>query len=121
MSMVKYYCRNYFTCMAEWKVFFTATFEQKLGKSEKSFQNWVEKILDQLEENPFVGKPIDTNWFREKKYGKHRIYYLVYKDLKAVYLVNMSEKKDQQAIINSIMVLLDVYKREIEELSRHNA
>ncbi|MCR4335476.1 MAG: hypothetical protein NUV57_02980 [archaeon] len=104
--------------MTKWKVFFTATFKEKLDKSEKDFQNWVEKILDHVEENPYVGKPIDVKWFREKKHGKQRIYYLIYADLKSVYLVNMSEKKDQQAIINSILLLLDVYKKEIEEISK---
>lgn len=104
--------------MHEWKVFFTSTFEEKLNKSEKSFRSWVEKVLDKLEENPFVGKPINVKWFREKKHGKTRIYYLIYENLKSVYLVNMSEKKDQQAIINSILLLLDVYKKEIEELSK---
>ncbi|HZX33876.1 MAG TPA: hypothetical protein VFF09_00695 [archaeon] len=104
--------------MAEWKVFFTATFEEKLNKSEKSFLGWVEKTLNKLAENPFVGKPINAKWFREKKYGKSRIYYLIYENLKSVYLVNMSENKDQQAIINSILVLLDVYRKEIEELDK---
>lgn len=104
--------------MPTWKVFFTATFEEKLKKCEKSFHEWVEKILDQLEENPFVGKPLDAKWFREKKFGKLLIYYLIYENLKAVYLVNLSEKKDQQAIINSIMILLGVYKKEIEELAK---
>ncbi len=104
--------------MSKWKVFVTATFKEKLDKSEKEFQDWVEKILDQLEENPYVGKPIEVKWFREKKHGKQRIYYLIYQNLKSVYLANMSEKKDQQAIINSILLLLDVYKKEIEEISK---
>jgi mRNA-degrading endonuclease RelE of RelBE toxin-antitoxin system len=106
--------------MLTWKVFFTGTFEEKLEKSEESLKNWLEKILDQLEQNPFVGKPIKVNWFREKKFGKHRIYYLIYENCKSVYLVNMSEKKDQQAIINSIELLLEVYKKEIEEMSKEN-
>ncbi|MBU0635735.1 hypothetical protein KKE06_01800 [Candidatus Micrarchaeota archaeon] len=99
-----------------YKVFFTHTFEKKLAKSEKSFQIRVDKILDRLMENPFTGKPLDVPWFREKKLGKQRIYFLVYEELKSVYLVNLSEKKDQQAIINSIRLLLDIYKKEIKEL-----
>lgn len=99
-----------------WKVFLTEIFEEKLSKHQKDFQDWVEKILDQLEMNPFVGKPLKVKWFREKKYGKIRIYYLIYENLKSVYLVNLSEKKDQQAIISSIMLFLDAYKKEMEEL-----
>lgn len=103
---------------SKWKIFFTVTFEKKLEKSEKSFQDWVEKILDQFAENPFVGKPINVKWFREKKHGKSRVYFLVYENLKSVYLVNLSEKKDQQVIINSILLLLDFYKKEMEEMDK---
>ncbi|MEK6950250.1 MAG: hypothetical protein AABX13_00815 [Nanoarchaeota archaeon] len=38
----------------------------------------------------------------KKKKDKFRIYYLIYEEIKAVYLVGLSEKKDQQKIINTI-------------------
>ena len=52
--------------MASYKVFFTALFEKKLAGSEKTFQAWIEKILDQFAENPFVGKPLGTKWLRNE-------------------------------------------------------
>ena len=104
--------------MANYSVYFTAIFDEKLKKSEKSFQDWVEKILDQLAENPFVGKPLGVNWLREKKYGKFRVYHLIYQDIKSVYVVNLSDKKNQREIINSIKLLLEVYKTELEELQK---
>lgn len=97
--------------MPVFKVFFTGVLEKKLEKAEKNFQLWVEKMLDRLAENPFAGKPLGTKWIREKKFGKYRIYYLVYEKSQIVYLVNLSDKKDQQAIINSIKLLLGVYKK----------
>lgn len=106
--------------MENYKVFFTRTFEKKLAKSEKAFKEWLDGMLDQLVENPFVGKPIGARWFREKKFGKFRIYYLVYEGIKSVYLVNLSDKKDQQKIINSILLLQDIYKKEIEEMIKEN-
>jgi mRNA-degrading endonuclease RelE of RelBE toxin-antitoxin system len=106
--------------MVAYKIFYTATFESKLEKSERTIQEWLEKILDQLVENPFVGKPIRVKWFREKKFGKYRFYYLIFEDLKSVYFVNMSDKKNQQTIINSILLLLDIYKKELEELQKEN-
>lgn len=84
---------------------------------ESSFQDWLEKILDQLAQNPFVGKPLGVSWFREKKLGKFRVYFLIYENLRCVYLVNQSEKKDQQEVVNSIKFLLNVYAKEIEELA----
>jgi mRNA-degrading endonuclease RelE of RelBE toxin-antitoxin system len=98
------------------RVFLTQIFESKLEGTEKSFKEWFEKILDQLKENPFVGKPLSVKWFREKKFKKYRIYYLIYEHIQSVYVVNLSDKKDQQKIINSIMLLLDVYKKEIEKM-----
>ncbi len=95
-------------------VFTTGVFEEKISKSEPVFQKWVKRIIDHLAKNPFVGKPLGAKWFREKKFGHRRIYYIIYEDMKAVYLVNLSDKKDQQAVINSIWLLLDEYKKEIE-------
>lgn len=99
-----------------YKIFITKTFEKKFEKQEKKFKDWFEKILDQLVENPFMGKPIRYDWFREKKYDKYRIYYLIYKEYVTIYFINISEKKDQQKVINSIYLLLDFYKDKIEKL-----
>ncbi|HZX20540.1 MAG TPA: hypothetical protein VFF13_06010 [archaeon] len=101
-----------------YKVFLAPVFKSKLQGADKDFKDWFDGILDQLTENPFVGKPLSAKWFREKKHKKQRVYYLIYEQLKAVYVVNMSEKKDQQAIINSIKLLLDLYKEEIENIAK---
>ena len=102
--------------MENFKVFVTRTFEAKLSKQERKFKEWVEKIFDQLAESPFAGKPLGTKWFREKKFENYRIYFLVFEDKKSVYVVNLSDKKDQQKIINSIRLLLDAYKKELTGL-----
>jgi len=46
--------------MKKYRVFLTQTLETKLEDTEKSFKEWFEKILDQLTENPFVGKPLSV-------------------------------------------------------------
>jgi len=99
-----------------YKVFVSHKLKGKLEKTEKIFRNWFEKLCSQLAENPFVGKPLVVGWFREKKLGKQRIYFLVYKELESVYLVDLSEKKNQQKIINSVRLLLDIYKNDLLEL-----
>lgn len=76
----------------------------------------LDNIEDQLVENPYVGDPIKVHWFREKKHSKFRVYYLIYEETKAVYIVNISEKKDQQRIINTIWMLLEYYQNEIKNL-----
>ena len=64
----------------KWKVLKTELFEKKFRKLDKSIQQQIEDIRDQLKENPFVGRALESDYFREKKVGKFRIYYLIYKD-----------------------------------------
>ena len=97
-------------------IFHSKTFDDELKKFPSDFKNWVDKIEDQLVENPFVGDQIRVPWFREKKKDKFRVYYLIYMELKAVYMIGISEKKDQQRVINSIWLLLDEFKEEIKNL-----
>ena len=97
-------------------VFHAYTFERYLARMPKDFKEWLEKVEDQLTENPYVGDQIRVNWFREKKKGKFRVYYLIYEELQTVYLVGISSKKDQQTTINTIWLLLDNFKEDIYKL-----
>ena len=99
-----------------WAIYHTGTFDEILGKMPKDFQQWLDKIEDQLMLNPYVGDQIRVPWFREKKKDKFRLYYLIYDDLEAVYVVAISEKKDQQIVINTIWLLLDQFKDQIHDL-----
>ncbi len=102
------------------EVYHSKTFDEKLEKMPKDFKLWLDKIENQLVNNPYVGDPLGVRWFREKKKNGFRIYYLVYEDLKSVYLVNISEKKNQQTIINTIWLLIDNFKEEIMNLVKKN-
>ena len=99
-------------------IFHATTFDEELERFSKEFQDWVDKIENQLVENPYVGDPIRVPWFREKKKDKYRIYYLIYDDLKAVYVVGISDKKDQQKVINTIWLLLDNFHEDIRNLTK---
>ena len=103
-----------------YEVYHSETFDKQLKKYPKGFHDWLDKIEDQLEEKPsYVGDQLRVPWFREKKHDKFRVYYLIYEDLKAVYLVAISDKKDQQRIINTIFLLLDNFEQEIKELVKN--
>lgn len=97
-------------------VFHAKTFDHALEKFPNDFKTWLEKIEDQLQENPCVGDPIRVPWFREKKLGKYRVYCLIYDDIQTVYLVGISDKNDQQRVINTIWFLIDAFKHEIRKL-----
>lgn len=92
------------------------------------FQKKVEKLLTkkELEElNAFIkdlkkgritGKTLTYEFFREKKIGSKRVYFLVYDDLAIILLVNASNKKYQQETIDEIKILLPEFKRYACEL-----
>ena len=103
--------------MGNYAVFRTGVFNKKINDFSNNFNEQVDKIENQLEINPYVGKPLGTKWFREKKISEYRLYYLIYEDLKAVYIITLSGKKDQQKTINTIKHFLDRYREEIENLT----
>jgi mRNA-degrading endonuclease RelE of RelBE toxin-antitoxin system len=100
----------------EYKIFHSARFDRELAKFDSNFQRQVDKIEEQLVKNPYVGDPLSVKWFREKKIEKYRIYYIIYDDLASVFMVAISEKKDQQKVINTIRLLFDFLKDEIKDL-----
>lgn len=81
---------------------------------EKAEQEWIGKVKDQLMENLEVGKPLRYDWFREKKLGNKRLYYLInIKSNKAI-LVAFGTKKEQQKIIEHILTNKERYLKVIE-------
>jgi len=96
----------------------TDLFERKFNKIDNSIQKEIKEIRDKLKENPFLGKPLDFEFFREIKIKKFRIYFLIYEEYKIVYMITISEKKDQQVAINTIRLFLWKYKEEIEDWIR---
>lgn len=102
--------------MGNYAVFRTPIFDKKLDDFSDNFKKQIENIERQLENDAYVGQPLGTKWFREKRLGVYRMYYLIYEDLKAVYIITLSGKKDQQKTINTIRHFLDKYKKEIEDL-----
>ena len=103
--------------MNKYKIYHSQRFNKELLKFDKNFQERVDKIENELVENPYSGKPLGAKWFREKRYEKYRIYYLVYDDSQSVFMVGISDKKDQQKVINTIKLLLNLFKDELKKLT----
>jgi len=57
-----------------YKIFTTDEFKRDFNKLDNSIQKQIEKEINQLETNPFVGKPLGYRFFREKKVQNHRFY-----------------------------------------------
>ena len=99
-------------------VYITESFEKDIEKLSESDREIIQKIYNQLKENPYVGDIIRYRFFREKRLREKRIYYLVYDDLLAVLVVAISDKKAQAETIDEIVRLLPEYKAYIHNLLR---
>ena len=99
----------------EYKIYTTGEFDRRFSKLDKELQRQVDKEVEQLQTNPYAGKPLGYKFFREKKVKNYRIYYLVYEEYVVVFVVTLSSKKDQQEAINTIKNLIPVYREEIRK------
>ena len=98
-----------------YEVYKTEEFESEFFRLDKSIKEQIEKAVEKLETNPYVGKPLGYKFFREKKVRNYRFYYLIYDEYVVVFLIAISDKKDQQKVINTIKSLIPYYKEEIKK------
>lgn len=101
--------------MNGWILFQTVGFEKKFNKLiPKNLRLSVQKQILKLADDPFTGKPLGFKFFREKKFDKWRIYYLIYGDLVVVYFVSISDKKMQQKEIDGLKLMFNQFKEEVK-------
>ncbi len=98
-----------------YKIFTTEEFDRRFAKLDYQIQQQIRKEIDQLETNPYSGKPLGYAFFREKKVQNYRVYYLVYNELIVVFVITISTKKDQQDAIDRIRSLIPYYREEIKK------
>ena len=97
------------------KIFTTEEFDRDFEKLDKSLQIQITKEIDQLKINAFAGKPLGYKFFREKRVKNYRIYFLIYEDYVVVFVIAISDKKDQQMVINKIKHLIPYYREKIKK------
>ena len=97
--------------MREFEIIETIAFEKEFNKIPKDIKERFETQIKKLKSNPFAqGKQLGYKWFRELKNKGYRIYYLVYEKEVVVLFVGVSDKKEQQAMIDFIIKNLKVFK-----------
>jgi mRNA-degrading endonuclease RelE of RelBE toxin-antitoxin system len=101
--------------MKKYVVYTTEEYDKDFKKLDKSIKIQVENEIEQLEVNPYASKSLGYKFFREKKVKNYRIYFLVYEKHVIVFVIAMSDKKDQQKVINTIKSLIPFYKKMIKE------
>ena len=98
-----------------YRVFRSGKYEKRLNKLDKSEFDRVADFEQSLKIEPYNGKPLGYEFFREKRFNGNRIIFLIYEQHKCVFLVAITNKKMQQQEINLIKANLDIYKEEIEK------
>jgi DNA polymerase III delta prime subunit len=98
------------------KVYTTDNFKEKFERLDESDKILVRKIMLQLKEKgEKVGKPLSRKYFREKKFGGKRLYFLIYKNFMIVLAVAISTKKSQQKTIDEILRKIKEYEKFIRD------
>ena len=99
-------------------VYTTETFDREVEEFEQNQQKRVNKLFQQLKQNPYSEDQIKFRFFREKRIDEKRVYFLVYDDIKIVLFVGTSGKKDQQKTINYISYHFDDFRKYAEKLAK---
>ncbi|MEK6913666.1 MAG: hypothetical protein AABW47_03270 [Nanoarchaeota archaeon] len=93
------------------RVFTTSEFDSDFYNLDESDKKRVRNIMEQLkEQGGTVGKPLGRPYFREKKFGEKRLYFLVYNQFMIILAVGISNKKMQQETINKIISEIKNYE-----------
>ena len=96
--------------MKKYGVYKTDEFNKEFDKLSNDGTNRIENMFNQLTINPYVGDQLQIRSLREKRLNEKRIYYLVFEDLQSILMIAMSDKKDQQKMINFIVDNINVYR-----------
>ena len=101
--------------MDEYRIFITEEFERDFKKLDYSIKKQIQREINQLKINPFVGKPLGYRFFREKKIQNYRFYYQIYEEKIIVLIISLSGKKNQQRTIDKIKKNFEVYENELDK------
>lgn len=99
-----------------YRIYKTDEYSNRFKGLDKAIQMEVDRAVEKLGHDPFIGKPLGYKFFREKKIGKFRLYFLIYEEYVIVSLIAISNKKDQQDTINKIKKLIPGYREEVKKM-----
>ncbi len=95
--------------MQEYELYETETFSKIFESLTEKEKEWVNKMKSQMKTNPKTGKLLHFEWFREKKFGNKRLYFIISMKKPRILLVSYASKKDQQRIIDYIVLHKEDY------------
>ncbi len=90
--------------------------EKQMQKMSINNQNRFGNLINQIENNPYIGDSLQIRIIREKRFNGKRIYFVIFEDLRVVLIVAISDKKTQQKTIDFIRDNLNEYRELLKEL-----
>ncbi|MEK6902839.1 MAG: hypothetical protein AABX02_04615 [archaeon] len=101
-----------------YRVISTQEFDHQLEELNTVDQERINRFVEQIHQNPLVGKPLGFLFLREKKFEGRRMYFLIYDEWHVVLLILLSSKKEQSAAIDwikkNIPALKEYVRRQLE-------
>lgn len=91
-----------FQVLMSYTIYATDSFKKVFASLDGSERAWIAKMKAQLEENP-AGKILRFEWFREKKFGTKRLFFLVDDEAEKILFVSFASKKEQQDVIDFVV------------------
>lgn len=89
--------------MKQYQIKTTKYFLKKFNKLPNTIQRRFKNQIKKLKHNPLKGKSIRYKWFRELKEDKYRVYFVISEQKVIILFIDISDKKTQEKIIESIM------------------
>lgn len=100
--------------MAYW-IYRTVEFKKCYLRLNLHIRKQVDASVSTIVKAPFSGRHIRYKYFREKRIGPYRLYYLVLE--KHLVLLNIGHKNNQKHDIESIIHHIPFYRNEAEKIS----
>lgn len=97
-------------------VYRTNRFNKEVDKLSNEEVKRIDKIVNQLKVNPYVGDQLQIKVLREKRINGKRVYYLIFDDLHSVLMIATSDKKAQQKVIDFIIDNVNNYRENLKKL-----
>jgi len=99
-----------------YQVYSTKRYDKEVGKYFSAVEmKLLDNIHRKIAEQPMDGDALGYTFFRERRLGGKRIYFVIYSELNAVLMVAVSDKKTQQETIDEIKSRLKDYNVVVQE------
>jgi len=98
-----------------YKIYWTEDFVATFSKIDNSEKLWIRAQEIQLQQS-VTGKPLGIKWFREKKAGDKRLYFLFSEMNKVILFVAYGSKGEQKTMIREIREDMEDYLRILNNL-----